>query len=188
MLKFSEIRNDAKLVKMEIERLGETPISKGISNAIAALVAGEDRRFRSHTGFDPLGIIRAALSFMRTKKVSGASTIEQQLVRTIRARYEITLWRKVSEILIALLVSRSFPKDQLAVAYLKLAYFGWRSQGIDAAAQRYQINVNSMTLHEASFLISLLRYPLPKHPSVERLEQVKRRARYIEAVARQRAS
>ena len=160
--------------------------SGGLQNVLDALVAGEDRRFYRHPGVDPWAIGRAATVWLLRRKVSGASTIEQQLVRTIRERYEVTLARKVSEIAIAVVVSRRFSKRDLALAYLGIAYFGWRGRGIVEAANRHKIDLPHSTTGEAAFLVAMLRYPLPQHPTKARLDKVQRRARYIETLAAQK--
>jgi penicillin-binding protein 1A len=153
-----------------------------LDRALAALVAGEDRRFYSHPGFDLIGIIRAVTGYLLNRKISGASTIEQQLVRTIRGRYELTVGRKLSEIAIAIHVSQRFTKRQLALAYLKVAYFGWQGNGLEAIASTHRINLAEATAKEAAFFAAMLKYPLPQHPSRQKLERVLKRAQYIEEI------
>jgi penicillin-binding protein 1A len=71
------------------------------------------------------------LSFFRVSYVylikgtkQGASTIEQQLVRTITGCYDITLKRKLSEQLLAISISKEFDKNQIISAYIQTAYLG----------------------------------------------------------------
>ena len=70
------------------------------------LVTGEDRRFLRHCGFDPAAIARAAFWTLRGR-LQGASTIEQQLVRTITGEKQIRTTRKIREILLAASVARN---------------------------------------------------------------------------------
>jgi membrane peptidoglycan carboxypeptidase len=149
-----------------------------------ALVAGEDRRFREHGGVDARGIVRALFSMALEKRIQGASTIEQQLVRTLRRRYEVTIRRKVSEICIACFVSARFTKDDILYAYLVVAYFGWRSNGIRAALQRYKYSIESLSDDQAAHIAALLRYPCPSSPSEELMARISQRQAYIERLAR----
>lgn len=146
---------------------------------IAALVAGEDRRFYSHSGFDVTGMLSAAWSYLRTGKVRGASTIEMQLVRTLRCRYELTITRKISEIYLAYRVAKTHSKSDVARAYLIVAYFGWRANGIRQAAVRLKLNLQTLDIEAASRLVALLKYPLPKEPTDVHLEKVILRAHHI---------
>jgi penicillin-binding protein 1A len=163
------------------------PASPGYKHATAALVAAEDRRYFHHPGVDLIGILRAILMWVVRKQLSGASTIEQQLIRTLRGRYELTLRRKLSEICLALIVGRFFSKDELISAYLAVAYFGWQSTGLVRAAKRHEIILDTMTLEQAAYLVAMLKVPLPEHPSQALLERVARRARHIETLIEAKA-
>lgn len=136
---------------------------------VRALIAGEDRRFLKHRGFDLKGIARAAWTFATRRQLQGASTVEQQLVRTLTNRREQTIWRKVTEIALAEATCRSFPKWDLAEAYLAVAYFGWRMNGVTEAGRRLQIDVADCSELEACQLVAALRYPLPHSPSPNQL-------------------
>lgn len=132
---------------------------------IAALIAGEDRRFRTHPGFDSVAIARAFWNWLVTGRIRGASTIEQQLVRTVSRQYQRTIRRKVREILLAAAVSPLFHKDEIASLYLKVAYFGWRMNGYKQACMRLDYDPANLTIEQASRVIAALRWPLPHRPS-----------------------
>lgn len=151
----------------------------GLRWAAAALVAGEDHRYYWHLGVDPIAIARATLGWLLWRRLSGASTIEQQLVRTLRQRYELTLGRKLSEIWLAVRVSRSFRKEDILVAYLEVGYFGWRATGLSLAGKRFKIDTETMGPREAAYLVSMLKVPLPKHPSADQRRRLERRASHI---------
>jgi penicillin-binding protein 1A len=146
---------------------------------IQALVAAEDRRFYTHGAIDPVAIIRAISRFLTQRRIEGASTIEQQFVRTVTARYEKTLRRKLREILLATLVKTVIPKEDLPGVYLSVAYFGWRMNGIKQACNRLNVSLEQMTLEQATSIVARLKYPEPRVASTTRTEQIVTRSRYI---------
>jgi penicillin-binding protein 1A len=158
------------------------------SQFIDTLILAEDRRFLYHFGFDPIAVIRAIFSLLTKGKLQGASTIEQQLVRTITRRYEITLSRKLREIVLASILSASFPKDRIARAYLCVAYFGWRMNGITQACTQLSINPETATVNQAASIIARLKYPEPKDPSHKRLKQIEERCTHILQLWRERSN
>src|SRR3546814_13250452 len=90
-----------------------------------AMVAVEDRRFRSHPGVDPIGIARALkVRVDRGSWVQGGSTITQQLARNIFLTNNRTFGRKVKEAILALALEQRFTKDQNLALYLNRVYFG----------------------------------------------------------------
>ena len=88
------------------------------------LVLGEDHRNKYHIGFDIIAITRAIYRRVTTGLKEGASTIEQQLVRVITADYSMTFSRKLKEILLAVIIRMKFDRQQLAISYLDIAYYG----------------------------------------------------------------
>lgn len=146
---------------------------------VQAVVAAEDRRFWRHKGFDPVAAIRAVSDFVFSGRVSGASTIEQQLVRTLRKRYELTLRRKVTEIALAFLIACEFPKKTIISLYLHVAYFGWHATGIEMAASRLGVPLNSLTKREAATIAAMLKLPMPRLPSDRYAARLTTRVDYI---------
>jgi len=109
---------------------------------IAATIATEDKDFYSNPGFDPLGILRAFWqNYTSGKVVSGASTITQQLARTLllspEERVEISTRRKTREIVLAAEITRKYSKDEILELYINEIYFGNLAYGIQAAAETY---------------------------------------------------
>ena len=157
-----------------------TPIpSLGLENVVKAVVAAEDHRFFSHRGVDWIALARAIWQFVAKGKHAGGSTIEQQLVRTIRRRYEFTAQRKVSEIALAMAVARQFSKRDIVVAYLSLAYFGWQANGIVQAARRIGVVLEEANEQEAASLAALLKLPMPQHPTDAYRARLSRRVKYV---------
>src|SRR5215468_2445283 len=103
-----------------------------------AFVAIEDRRFYSHFGADPIGLLRAVAANVLRRGVSqGGSTITQQLAKNLFLTQERTLWRKMQELVLALWLERKFSKREILELYLNRVYFGSGAYGVEAAAQRY---------------------------------------------------
>ena len=99
----------------------------------SAMIAIEDKRFRSHVGVDPIGIGRSV--FVRVESGQwrqGGSTITQQLARNIFLTNSRTFGRKIKEAVLALALERKFSKDQILELYLNRVYFGAGAYGIEA--------------------------------------------------------
>ena len=132
-----------------------------------AVIAIEDRRFRSHWGVDPRGMLRALYRNVMGGGVrEGASTITQQYVRLTSLTQEKTLRRKIQEAFLALRVEATMSKDDILLGYLNTAYFGAGAYGIDAAARRYfGKGAKALTLPEAAMLAGLVRAPSQLAPT-----------------------
>ena len=146
---------------------------------VAALIAGEDHRFYEHRGVDPIAIAGAVYRFTIRGKVSGASTIEQQLVRVLTGRRERNLRRKLKEIVLASYLSNAYLKLDIAETYLSVAYFGWRMNGLQEACVRLSIDPLGVTFHQAASLVARLKYPQPCESTPERNALIVRRTEYI---------
>ncbi len=132
---------------------------------IAATIATEDKDFYSNPGFDPLGILRALWqNYTSGKVVSGASTITQQLARTLllspEERTQITTRRKAREIVLAAEITRKYSKDEILELYLNENNYGNLAYGIEAAAETYfNTTADQLDLAKASFLAGLPQAP-----------------------------
>ncbi|MFT5756556.1 MAG: penicillin-binding protein 1B [Alteromonadaceae bacterium] len=85
----------------------------------------EDRDFYFHSGISPLGILRALYNnFIAGRTVQGGSTLTQQLVKNMFLTRHKTLWRKVNEAIMALILEYRYSKDQLLEAYINEVYLG----------------------------------------------------------------
>ena len=126
-----------------------------------AFIAIEDRRFYSHYGVDPLGILRAAVANMLHRGVSqGGSTLTQQLAKNLFLTQERTLQRKLQEVELALWLERKHSKTEILELYLNRVYFGSGAYGVEAAAQRYfGKSARNVTLAEAAMLAGLVKSP-----------------------------
>ena len=126
-----------------------------------AFIAIEDRRFYSHHGIDPFGILRAAVANILHRGVAqGGSTLTQQLAKNLFLTQERTLQRKLQEAELALWLERKHSKAEILELYLNRVYFGSGAYGVEAAAQRYfGKSARNVTLAEAAMLAGLVKSP-----------------------------
>ena len=135
----------------------------------AALISTEDRRFRSHIGVDPIGLVRAIGSaVIEGHRVRATSTITQQLARNIFLTNKRDYVRKCKEAILALALERKFSKDQILELYLNREYFGGGSYGIDAASRKFfGHGADHLSLGEAAILAGLVKAPSNYAPTAD---------------------
>ncbi|QOZ29350.1 transglycosylase domain-containing protein [Bradyrhizobium sp. CCBAU 51753] len=126
-----------------------------------AFIAIEDRRFYSHYGVDPVGILRAAVTNLMHRGVSqGGSTLTQQLAKNLFLTQERTMARKLQEAELAIWLERKHSKNEILELYLNRVYFGSGAYGVEAAAQRYfGKSAKNVTVAEAAMLAGLVKSP-----------------------------
>ncbi len=126
-----------------------------------AVIAIEDRRFHSHFGIDPIGLIRAVFVNLASGRISqGGSTLTQQLAKNLFLEPERTLSRKMQEVILALWLEHEFSKDEILEMYLNRVYLGAGAYGVDAASRRYfGKSARLVTVAEAATLAGLLKAP-----------------------------
>ena len=126
-----------------------------------AFIAIEDRRFYSHFGIDPVGILRALVTNVMHRGVSqGGSTLTQQLAKNLFLTQERTIRRKLQEAELAIWLERKHSKDEILELYLNRVYFGSGAYGVEAAAQKYfGKSARTVTIAEAAMLAGLVKSP-----------------------------
>lgn len=126
-----------------------------------AFLAAEDRRFYQHGPVDPYAIARAIAVDLRHKRsAEGASTLTQQLARTLFLTRDLSLKRKVQEAWLAWRLEQSLSKDDILDLYMNRTYFGDGAYGINAASQAYFGKpATQLTLIEAATLAGLPNAP-----------------------------
>ncbi|MGH6926450.1 MAG: transglycosylase domain-containing protein [Propylenella sp.] len=153
---------DGQLIGNRGDTGGESVPVAGLPSYVPnAVIAIEDRRFRSHFGVDPVGLARAvARNFFAGGVVEGGSTLTQQLAKNMFLTPERSLKRKVQEVVLSLWLETKFTKDQILEMYLNRVYFGNGAYGIDAAARRYfDVEPAQLTLPQAAVLAGVLPAP-----------------------------
>ena len=146
-----------------IERRILTPLPEIPKALTQAIIATEDARFFEHPGLDIIGMLRAAWTNIRHggKKVEGASTITQQLARSLFLSSERSYERKIRELVLAYKMEAVSGKEQILETYLNQIYFGQGAYGVGSAARSYfDKDIRALTLAESAFLAGL-----PKSPS-----------------------
>ena len=151
-----------------IQKIGPATREKLTTDSLPALVerafiAAEDRRFYQHSGIDPVGIGRAMVRNITQRSVEeGASTITQQLARTVFLSQDISLIRKLKEAALAGKLERQLSKRQILTEYLNVVYLGSSAYGVaDAAWIYFSKTPSQLTLPEAALIAGL-----PPAPSV----------------------
>ena len=134
-----------------------------------AMIAVEDRRFRSHLGVDPIGMARSVKVRLQSGRWrQGGSTITQQLARNIFLTNSRTFGRKVKEGILALAIERKFSKDQILELYLNRVYFGGGAYGIDAASRTFfGHGAERLSLGEAAIIAGLVKAPSNYSPTAD---------------------
>ena len=149
-----------------IEKRVFVPLSKMPKELIQAILAVEDSRFYEHGGFDYIRMIKAFLTNLESGRIrQGASTITQQLTRSLFLTPERTMKRKFKEILLARKMEMMLTKDEILEIYLNQIYFGHGAYGVQVAARTYfGKDASDLNLAEAAFLAGLPKAPNDHSP------------------------
>ena len=158
------------LAEYASERRVFVPIAAIPKRVVNAFVSAEDKNFYSHHGVDPLSILRAALTdvgrWRSNRRPVGASTITQQVAKNMLLSNELSIARKVKEMLLATRIDEALPKDRILELYLNEIYLGSGAYGVAAAAQTYfNKSLAELTLGEAAFLAGLPKAPNNYNPA-----------------------
>ncbi len=151
-----EVIDEFFIEKRRIVPLSEIPVD--LQNAIIAI---EDNQFFRHWGVNLYRLFRALLvNIQKRRFVQGASTITQQLARSLFLTREKTIKRKIKEALLAIQLERTYTKEEILQLYFNQIYFGNGAYGIQTAAKVYfNKDVKELTLPECALLAGLPRAP-----------------------------
>ncbi|MPV85462.1 penicillin-binding protein 1B [Ostreibacterium oceani] len=137
---------------------------------IDTLIATEDRRFWSHFGIDPKGIMRAVFEAVKNRQASqGASTLTQQYIKNHYLTSERRISRKVKEAIMAIILEKNYSKQQILEGYLNEIYLGQDGKraihGFGLAAEHYFGKpLSELGVHQIAMLIGLVREPGRANP------------------------
>ena len=156
------------------------PINRIPDQIKNAFISAEDKKFYNHFGIDLLAIFRAAftniISYNSERRVVGASTITQQVVKNLLLSNEVSYKRKLKEILLAIRIERILSKDKILELYLNDIYLGYGSYGIGSASLNYfNKSIDQLKLHEIAFLAALPKAPNNYNPITEYKSAIERR-------------
>lgn len=142
-----------------------------------ALIATEDRSFYRHSGVDLKGILRAVIKDIWAGEfVEGASTITQQLAKTLFLTPRKTLIRKIKEAILAFQLERRYTKYEILELYLNQVYFGSGAYGVESAAKTFfRKSAKDLSLAECALVAGLPKSPSRYSPLNNKDLSIKRR-------------
>lgn len=147
------------------ERRIFVPINAIPERVRQAFLSAEDKNFYAHGGLDFTGIARAVLVAARGGRLTGASTITQQVAKNFLLTNERSFERKLKEAILAVRIERALSKDLILELYLNEIYLGLSSYGVAAAALNYfGKELRELTVAEAAYLAALPKAPTNYHP------------------------
>tara|TARA_Y100001970_G_C14252643_1_gene872975 strand:+ start:275 stop:2623 length:2349 start_codon:yes stop_codon:yes gene_type:complete len=173
--------SDGILLKsFHIEERLFVPIDRIPKKIVQAFISAEDKNFYNHIGIDFYAIFRASISNLinnlNNKKLIGASTITQQVVKNLLLSNEVSYERKIKEILLALRIENILTKDEILELYLNDIYLGYRSYGIASASLNYfNKSLSDLKLNEIAYLASLPKAPNNYNPKKNYSAAIERR-------------
>jgi penicillin-binding protein 1B len=138
---------------------------KDVSKQLAdALIAVEDNRFYSHHGIDPRGIVRALFTTLSGGGLQGGSTLTQQLVKNFYLTADRTLRRKLTEMVMAVLLEIHYSKAEILETYINEVYLGQDGNraihGFGLASSFFfDKPLERISLPETALLVGLLKGP-----------------------------
>jgi len=154
-----------ELKKFWIQRRDPIGFDQLPSDVVNALVSTEDQRYWRHWGVSVPDIIRVVFRNIYVSRGSslgghGASTVTQQLTRHLFLTLDQTWQRKIKEQMTAVLLERTYTKNEIMTMYFNQMYFGRGAYGLKAAASRFfNKDVDELELHESAFLVGVLQSP-----------------------------
>lgn len=141
------------------------PLSSIPKHLQEATIAIEDKDFYKNPGVDITAIIRAAIADASGKSLQGGSTITQQLIKSTLLTPEISIKRKVKEIILALWANSIYTKDQILEMYFNQIPYGGTAWGVEAASEVYfNTKASDLDLAQSAFLAGLARAPSSYSP------------------------
>lgn len=183
---------DPLLVSQVYDRKGEqigeffrekrilTPYSEIPEVVKQAFISSEDSSFFEHGGINYIAIFRAILANLKAgKRVQGASTITQQVARSLLLTRKKTYTRKIKEIILAHRMEENLTKEEILYLYLNQIYLGQGAYGVEAATKIFfRKELKDITLPEAAMLAGLPKAPSAYSP-VRNPKRAKERQAYV---------
>ena len=163
-----------------VERRTVVPMARVPRVLVLSVLAAEDADFYRHRGLDYAGIVRALLhDLMRGRPTQGASTITQQLVKTMLLTPERTVARKIRELILARRLEQELGKEEILGLYLNHINFGHGRYGVAEASRFYFSKpVEELSLGEASLIAGVPQNPSRLSP-VTHPEAARKRQMYV---------
>lgn len=170
------------------EKIGEyfrekrilVPFEKIPQQLIQSFVAAEDSSFFRHSGLNFVAIFRAFLANLKAgRRVQGASTITQQVARSLLLSSEKTYTRKIKEAILAYRMESNLSKEEILYLYLNQIYLGQGAYGVGAAAEIYfRKPIEELELKEMAMIAGLPQSP-SRYSPIRNPSAAKERQRYV---------
>lgn len=157
------------------------PLSQIPPVVVNAFVSAEDKNFFQHKGVELRGVLRGFIRYIKDKTIVGGSTLTQQVVKNLVLSSDITLERKIKEMVISSRLEKTLSKNQILEIYLNLINLGRHSWGIQTATTNYfgeDRFVSDLGLNEASFLAGVTHAPNSYEPELN-FEKIKDRQQFV---------
>jgi penicillin-binding protein 1B len=159
----------------------------------AAVIAAEDHNFFIHPGIDPVAVVRALVTDLRAgARQQGGSTLTQQLVKNAFLSPRRTLWRKMQEAALAVILEARASKEEIFGRYLASVYLGVDGglpvHGFPQAASVYFGKpLGDLSPAECALLAGIIRSPNGLSPRVHAEAAVARRNRVLQAMVEEKS-
>lgn len=152
-------------------------------DAVNAFVAIEDRSYWNNIGIDVKGILRVAKDFVLSSgdSLTGASTITQQLSRTIYLTRERSIKRKIKEMMVAIRLTQKYSKEEIMEYYINTACFANGIYGLEAAAKAYfDLGASELSLSQTAYLCAIPNRPVYYDPYGDPERALERRDKILD--------
>jgi penicillin-binding protein 1C len=141
------------------------PLSEIPKRLRQATIAIEDQDFYKHNGFSLKGMTRALTEILFNHRIQGGSTITQQLIKSALLSPEVSITRKIKEIILAYWAERMYSKDEILEMYFNQVPYGGTAWGIEAASRTYfNKPLSELSLAEMALLAGLPAAPTDYSP------------------------
>lgn len=151
-----------RIQKYNLKKSLDTIILDGIKyddRLINATICIEDKRFYFHFGHDIFSIFRAVLNNLTKRRIQGASTIEQQIIRLILGRKEITLKRKLFEIILSTQFNQYYTKEEIINIYLSSYIYSNGIIGVNSLCKVENYELEKLSNNDIFEIAARFKYP-----------------------------
>ncbi len=168
------------LMELSKEKRDLATIDEIPEKVINGFLAAEDDNFYNHSGIDYMGIVRAMVINIKAGRiVQGASTITQQVAKSLLLTSERTFSRKIKDLILATKIEEKLSKKEILFLYLNQVYLGGGYYGVKSAFRGYfDKELSEASIGEIALISGLLVAP-SKYSPYNRPKQAKARQRYV---------
>jgi membrane peptidoglycan carboxypeptidase len=149
-------------------------------HTINAFIATEDANFFNHYGISLTSIIRSIVYNLKKRKFAqGGSTITQQLIKVYKGNFKKTITRKITDILLALLIETIYSKETIFEAYCNIIYLGKNITGLaECARVLFNKEYTELDVDESAMIAGIIKRPEYYNP-LNNLEECEKRKLFV---------